>query len=81
VFTQERLHILLAVCPELHIDDLGVDEAHKWVTDQRGVLLSTCERSSRPHRPREARVASPRRDNRGPAEDAAPDTTLAAFTE
>jgi hypothetical protein len=39
VFTQERLHILLAAHPELAVNALIVDEAHKVGDRQRGVLL------------------------------------------
>ncbi len=39
VFTQERLHILMASDPELKIDALIVDEAHKIGDRTRGVLL------------------------------------------
>ncbi|HJV36707.1 DEAD/DEAH box helicase [Geomonas sp.] len=39
VFTQERLHILLAAVPQLRVDVLVVDEAHKVGDRQRGVLL------------------------------------------
>jgi hypothetical protein len=39
VFTQERLHLLLAAVPHLKIDLLVVDEAHKIGDRQRGVLL------------------------------------------
>lgn len=39
VFTQERLHILLSIQPELTVQALIVDEAHKVGDRQRGVLL------------------------------------------
>lgn len=39
VFTQERLHILLSVQPDLPARALIVDEAHKVGDRQRGVLL------------------------------------------
>jgi DEAD/DEAH box helicase len=39
VFTQERLHILMAADPELKVDALVVDEAHKIGDRTRGVLL------------------------------------------
>lgn len=46
VFTQERLHLLLTASPQLSIDLLIVDEAHKVGDLQRGVLLqSVIERS------------------------------------
>jgi hypothetical protein len=39
VFTQERLHLLLTAMPDLSVDALIVDEAHKVGDRQRGVLL------------------------------------------
>lgn len=39
VFTQERLHVLLAADPTLFVDALIVDEAHKIADSNRGVLL------------------------------------------
>jgi hypothetical protein len=39
VLTQERLHILLASDPDLKVDVLVVDEAHKIADRTRGVLL------------------------------------------
>jgi len=39
VFTQERLHILMSANPDLSVQALIVDEAHKVGDRQRGVLL------------------------------------------
>lgn len=39
VFTQERLHLLMAADPQLKVDALIVDEAHKIGDSSRGVLL------------------------------------------
>jgi hypothetical protein len=39
VFTQERLHILMAADPTIHVDALVIDEAHKIGDETRGVLL------------------------------------------
>ncbi|MDB4879683.1 MAG: box helicase, partial [Gemmatimonadetes bacterium] len=39
VLTQERFHILLTSLPDLQVDALVVDEAHKLGDGQRGVLL------------------------------------------
>lgn len=82
VFTQERLHILLAAAPELKIDVLVVDEAHKVGDRQRGVLLQhVVERVVQTNPSARIVFASPMTSNPEVLlEDAAPDTNVAAFT-
>lgn len=82
VFTQERLHILLAAAPELRIDVLVVDEAHKVGDRQRGVLLQhVVERVVQANPSARLVFASPMTSNPEVLlEDAAPDTNAAAFT-
>jgi hypothetical protein len=52
VFTQERLHILMAADPELQVDALVVDEAHKIGDATRGVLLQQVIEGIAAHNPR-----------------------------
>lgn len=52
VFTQERLHILMAADPELKVDALVVDEAHKIGDATRGVLLQQVIEGIAAHNPR-----------------------------
>lgn len=82
VFTQERLHILLAAVPDLCIDILVVDEAHKIGDKQRGVLLQqVVERVVHTNEAVRLVFASPMTSNPEVLlEDASPDTNVAAFT-
>lgn len=52
VFTQERLHILMSADPELQVDALVVDEAHKIGDATRGVLLQQVIEGIAAHNPR-----------------------------
>ncbi len=52
VFTQERLHILMAADPELKVDALVVDEAHRIGDATRGVLLQQVIEGIAVHNPR-----------------------------
>jgi hypothetical protein len=82
VFTQERLHILLAAAPDLAIDVLVVDEAHKVGDRQRGVLLQhVVERVAQTNPATKIVFASPMTSNpEALLADAAPATDTAALT-
>lgn len=82
VFTQERLHILLAAVPNLAVDILVVDEAHKVGDRQRGVLLQhVVERVSQANEETKIVFASPMTSNpEALLADAAPATDTAALS-
>lgn len=66
VFTQERLHILLTVLPQLRVSVLVVDEAQKIGDGARGVLLQeVIERVERDHGVEKVVFASPMSSNPG----------------
>lgn len=82
VFTQERLHILLAAVPDLKVDVLIVDEAHKVGDRQRGVLLQhVIERVVQNNPISRVVFASPMTSNpEALLEDATQDSTGVALT-
>lgn len=75
VLTQERYHLLLTAKPDLAVDLLVVDEAHKLGDLQRGVLLQqVVDRTVEMNPQVRALFASPHTDNPGAVLGAAPTT-------